>query len=580
MKFNELTLSEEIQSALAEMGFEEASPIQSQAIPVLLSGRDVIGQAQTGTGKTAAFGIPAIEKIDTSDKSVQCLVLCPTRELANQVCEEFKKIGKFKKGLKPVAIYGGESIERQIKSLQFGANVVIGTPGRVIDHLNRKTLNLSKVTTLILDEADEMLNMGFYDDIEDILSRTSEDRQTVFFSATMSKEIMNLTKRFQKNPELVKITRTEVTSTNIQQLYYDIKKEHKTELMCRLIEAHNIKSMLVFANTKKKVDELCEELQARGHNAEGLHGDMRQLSRNQVMTKFKSGVTNILIATDVAARGIDVESVEAVFNYDVPQDLEYYVHRIGRTGRAGRSGKAFTFICGGKDRAGLREIENYTKSKVEKGTPPSTADIINTRKELFSARLNESISSGDLDKYYAWVAELSADGLSSETIAAALLKMSFKHSEKPLEEIDFNDRSRSDRFERSDRNDRFSRGGDRDRNPRRDSFRGNDRPSGDRDFRGGDRDRAPRGERPSRPRSNEQMVRMFVNLGRADKIRPGDIVGAIAGETSLRGDQIGSIDIFDKYSFVDIPKDSVNEVIGSMQDNTIRGNRVAIEVAK
>jgi len=592
MNFTELALSEELLNALSDMGFAEASPIQSQAIPLLLSGSDLIGQAQTGTGKTAAFGIPAIEKVTPFAKNVQCMVLCPTRELANQVCEEFKKLSKYKKGIRPVAIYGGENIERQIKALQMGANIVIGTPGRVIDHLNRRTLDLSQLQTLILDEADEMLNMGFFDDIENILSLTPASRQTVFFSATMSREIMDLTKRFQNNPEIVKVTRNEVTSANIKQLHYEVRREAKTELMCRLIENYSLKSMLVFANTKKKVDELCEELQAKGFVAEGLHGDMRQQARNTVMARFRSGSVNILIATDVAARGIDVENVEAVFNYDIPQDLEYYVHRIGRTGRAGKSGLAFTFVTN-RDRGALREIENYTKVRIEKAMPPSSTEIVAARKERFMSQLQEAIAAEGQEEFTNWVSELNAEGLSSDAIVAALLRLNHKDVNKQIAEYDFAGRSAAPRgertFESRDRNDRGDSRRDgrssdrremsRDRDSRSSSDR-NDRSSSDRNSRTSEARPRRSAEGGSAPRSNENMVRLFLSVGRKDNVRPGDIVGAIAGESGIGGDKIGAIDIYDKFSFVNIPSEHVNSVLSVMTDNTIRGQKVSMEVAK
>ena len=420
--FSELPLSEEVQMAVAEMGFVTASPIQAEAIPYVLQGHDVIGQAQTGTGKTAAFGIPIVEAVEPFSKSVQAIVLCPTRELACQVADEIKKLAKFKKGVFVATVYGGDSIERQIKALKSGANVVVGTPGRVIDHIERRTLKLENVKIAVLDEADEMLDMGFRDDIESILQETPAEKQTVFFSATMAKEIMNLTKKYQKDPKIVKVTKNEVTNTNIEQFYFDVRSKAKMEVMCRLIDFHQIKLALVFSNQKRIVDEIVEDLQARGYQAEGLHGDMRQQSRSQVMNKFKSGATNILVATDVAARGIDVENVDAVINYDLPLDSEYYVHRIGRTGRAGKSGKSFSLVVG-SERNRLRDITNYTKKQIDKGTIPTFADIVDVKKQMFIERVQKAVTEGELNLFEDTLAKLQETGLSTEQIVAALVKM-------------------------------------------------------------------------------------------------------------------------------------------------------------
>ena len=345
-KFEDLPISDEIKRAIADMGFEEPSPIQAQSIPVILSGRDVIGQAQTGTGKTAAFSIPVLETIDPENKSLQAIILCPTRELAIQVSKEIKKLSKYMHGIKSLPVYGGQPIDRQIKSLKGGVQIVIGTPGRVIDHINRKTLKLDNVKMLILDEADEMLDMGFREDIETILNKTPENRQTTFFSATMPKGILDLTRKYQNDPEHVKIVRKEITVSNISQYYIETRNANKLEVLCRLIDVYNPKLSVVFTNTKRGADELVSDLQARGYFADALHGDLKQTQRDIVMDKFRQGTIDILVATDVAARGIDVDDVEAVFNYDLPQDEEYYVHRIGRTGRAGRTGVSFSFVFG------------------------------------------------------------------------------------------------------------------------------------------------------------------------------------------------------------------------------------------
>lgn len=560
IKFSELAISEEIQRAVAEMGFVEASPIQSEAIPVALEGRDVIGLAQTGTGKTAAFGIPALEKVDTTKKHTQVLILCPTRELAVQVTEELKRISKYM-NLRCVTVYGGDPIDRQIRALREGAQVVVGTPGRVIDHIERKTLKLDKVLVSILDEADEMLDMGFRDDIEGILEQLPEERQTLLFSATMSKEIMNLTKRFQHDPAIVKVVRNELTAENIEQLFFEIKAKAKVEVMCRLIDLYQLQQIIVFCNTKLKVDEVVEELIRRDYGAEGLHGDMRQQARNQVMTKFRSGSSTILVATDVAARGIDVSGVDAVFNYDIPLDPEYYVHRIGRTGRAGKSGKAFTFIVG-REFVRLREIENYTKKRIERGVVPSFADVVGVKKAKFIERIKSTVEEGELEIFADMIEPLHHSGLSNEEIIMALLKLNLGVQNSTYDDADLLDSYEKPRFkDRNDRGDSRGRGFEK---------------RGEKRFErgGGDRDREPR-----RGSGNKDMVRLFVNVGKMDRVRPNDIVGAITGETGVAFDNIGQIDIYEKYSFVEIKKQDVPKVIKGMENNTIKGRPVRLEVA-
>ena len=346
VRFEEMGLSEEIQKAVRYMGFEEASPIQAKAIPAMISGIDLIGQAQTGTGKTAAFGIPILEKVDPKLKKLQAIVLCPTRELAIQVADEIRNLSRYMHGIKVLPIYGGQDIVKQIRSLKSGTQIVIGTPGRVMDHMRRKTMKLDFVHTVVLDEADEMLNMGFREDIEFVLSGVPEERQTVLFSATMPKPIMEITKKFQNNAKVIKVTKKELTVPNIEQYYYDVKPKKKEEVLSRLLDIYSPRLSVVFCNTKKHVDLMVNPLLGRGYFAAGLHGDTKQEKRDRVMQGFRTGKTEILVATDVAARGIDVDEVEAVFNYDLPQDDEYYVHRIGRTGRAGREGRAFSFVSG------------------------------------------------------------------------------------------------------------------------------------------------------------------------------------------------------------------------------------------
>jgi ATP-dependent RNA helicase DeaD len=534
-----------------------------------------------------------------------------------QVSEEIRKLAKYKRGVRIEAIYGGDSIERQIRSLKGGVHIVIGTPGRVMDHMERNTLKLDNVKMMILDEADEMLDMGFREDIESILEEMPEERQTILFSATMSKPIMQITQKFQKDPVLVKVVKKELTNTNIEQVYFEVKPKAKVEVMCRLIDMYNLKLMLVFCNTKRKVDEIVEDLQIRGYQAEGLHGDLRQAQRNNVMSKFRAGTTSILVATDVAARGIDVDDVDAVINFDIPLDEEYYVHRIGRTGRAGKSGRAFSMV-GRDEKYRFREIQSYTKVKVEKGVIPSFEDIVGVRKARFIEQLKQTVQdSNDLNLYDDILTQLHHAGLTTEQVVGALVKRSMgleknEFADQNLGLEDDRRRERTDgrgegrfagrsddrrgastgsRFgDRDGRGEgRFERGGGSRFGGRSEgSDRGNSR-FGDRDG-GRERSFAPRdgarNEGPARdnqraPRERDaSMTRLMVSIGRKDYVRPGDIVGAIAGEANIPGNTIGSIDIFDKFTYVDVPKDVANRVVDAMEGNTIKGRRVNIEVAR
>jgi ATP-dependent RNA helicase DeaD len=579
MLFKDLGLSPEVVEAIESIGYSEATPIQEKTIPILMTGKDLTGQAQTGTGKTAAFGIPAIEHVDISINQTQSLILCPTRELALQVCTELKKLSKFKKGLRVLAVYGGESIERQIRDLKSGAHIVVGTPGRIIDHLDRRTLNASHLSQIILDEADEMLNMGFREDIELILTRLPEERQTVLFSATLAPPILALAKRFQNNPEIIKIERKELTISTVEQFYYLVKNSQKTEIVTQIIDLNNLQLMLIFCNTKRKVEEVTDELKAYGHNPISLHGDKTQRDRTEVMSKFRKGLANILVATDVAARGIDVTGVDAVINYDVPLDIENYVHRIGRTGRAGQLGKSFTLVTS-DERYKLRDIERYTKATIEKAETPTRQELVAYKKDKLAVRITTELEKPNIKIWSDLLEEYQAKGITAEQIAVALLSKEMKDLAEPERKV-FEDRGdRRDRGDRGDRGGRFERGGDRgDRRdaPRRDgrsSDRFNDRPSSR------DRDGGERRERTPRPRTSDaSMARLFVNVGRIDRISPGDIVGAFAGEANIKGSQIGQIDIFDKYSFVELPHDLVDQVMDGMKNNKIKGKSINIEIS-
>ncbi len=599
IKFSDLGISEEILKSVEEMGYTQPSEIQSQAIPFVLQGRDVIGQAQTGTGKTAAFAIPIIDLVDPDLNQPQAIILCPTRELAVQVEGEIQKLAKFHRRINSVAIYGGESIDRQIRVLRRGVQIVVGTPGRVQDHINRGTLKLEGAGIIVLDEADEMLDMGFRDDIEAILQEMPAKRQTVFFSATMAKPIMDLTRKYQTNPEIIKVAKKELTVDSVSQVYYEVKNNLKMDLMARLMTVNNYALSVVFCNTKRMTDEVTETLGSKGILAEALHGDLSQAQRDKVMGKFRKGHCTVLVATDVAARGIDVDNVEAVFNYDLPLDEEYYVHRIGRTGRAGKSGTAINFVSGRRDAMKVKDLERYTKATINKMSPPSVADLIELKKaQLVKDVVAQVAKPGDNQIFEATIGQMLADGMTLDQISIGLIKLVMGDVVKDLSEQNFSidstggdrrreggrdsrdggrDRERGGRFDRNERfsprGERSERGGDRnERGPRREF---SSRDSGSRDS--GSRDAG--GPRPERERE-ANMTRLFLNLGKKDRIRPNDIVGAIAGETGISGKNIGGIDIYDNFSFVDVPTRDAEQVINGMKNNTIKGKSVSMEISK
>ena len=524
VRFDELNLYPQVLRAIKEMGFEEATPIQSRAIPAVMSGADVIGQAQTGTGKTASFGIPVLHKVDVNSKKTQVLILSPTRELAIQVCEEIRKLAKYMHGIKVLPVYGGQDITRQIKALKGGAQIIIGTPGRVMDHLRRKTIRCDAVNTIVLDEADEMLNMGFREDIETILEYIpQEGRQTVLFSATMPKPILDITKKYQHDAVNIKVVKKELTVPSIEQYYYDVKRKDKTEVLTRLLDYYNPKLSLVFCNTKKMVDELTDALKDRGYLAEGLHGDMKQVQRDRVMKAFRSGRVEILIATDVAARGIDVDDVEAVFNYDIPQDDEYYVHRIGRTGRAGRAGRAFTFIKG-KEVYKLKDIMRYCKTKILAMPIPSTDDVAQIKAEKVMEEIAGIIENENLkDMIEIIERQINEADYTAMDIAAAFLKQALGQvnlSNDEDKEEDWGDTG-----------------------------------------------------------AEEGMVRLFINVGKKDHLKPSNILGMIAGESKIPGKVVGAIDMYDKYTFVEVPREYGRTVLEAMKNAKIKGRSVSIEPA-
>ncbi|WP_229683252.1 DEAD/DEAH box helicase [Virgibacillus oceani] len=429
--FYDLGISQPIMKALEKMGFEEATPIQAQTIPLAMQGKDVIGQAQTGTGKTAAFGIPMIEKIEKSTRKIQGLVVAPTRELAIQVAEEINRLGKFK-GLRTLPVYGGQHMERQIRALKDGPHIVVATPGRLLDHMRRKTIRIDNVQTAVLDEADEMLNMGFIDDIRDILKGIPEERQTLLFSATMPKEIREIANTLMKNPEEIKVKAKEMTVENIDQYFVEVPEKYKFDTLNNHLDIHAPALAIVFARTKKRVDEITEGLQVRGFRAEGIHGDLTQGKRMSVLNKFKNGRVEVLVATDVAARGLDISGVTHVYNFDIPQDPESYVHRIGRTGRAGRTGEAISFITP-REIAHLHLIEKVTKSKMKRLMPPTNQEAQRGQQQVAVDKILKTIEKKDLNSYHQTASELLQENDSVTIIAAALKLLTKERRNTPVQ---------------------------------------------------------------------------------------------------------------------------------------------------
>ena len=562
VRFDELELDSRILQAVTEMGFEAASPIQAQAIPVQMEGKDMIGQAQTGTGKTAAFGIPLLQKVSADNKKTQAIILCPTRELAIQVADEIRRLAKFMPGVKILPVYGGQEIVKQIRSLKGGVQIIVGTPGRVMDHMRRKTIRTEDIHTVVMDEADEMLNMGFLEDMETILSQMPEERQTVMFSATMPQAIADIARKFQQDPVMVRVVKKELTVPKVTQYYYEVKPRTKVEVMCRLLDLYSPKLSVVFCNTKRQVDELVQALQGRGYFAEGLHGDLKQEQRDRVMDSFRNGATEILVATDVAARGIDVDDVEAVFNYDIPQDDEYYVHRIGRTGRAGREGRAFSLVVGSEVYK-LRDIQRFCKTKIVPQPIPSLNDVTTIKAEKILDEVQELISDGALEQFTDIIEKrLLAEDYTSMELAAAFLKKvmgddyeNISEESRPLRDLDDLDR---DRGRRNDRGRTGNGNGVR-------RGRGRDDQDDYSDRRGG--------------RNNGNMTRLFINLGKNQNVRPGDILGAIAGESGIPGRLVGSIDMYDKYTFVEVPSAQADMVMEAMNQVKIKGKNVHVEMA-
>ncbi|MGJ9381480.1 RNA helicase [Salipaludibacillus neizhouensis] len=520
MKFEEFEISDELQRAIKDMGFEAPSPIQEKIIPEILKNQDVIGQAQTGTGKTAAFGIPLLEHL-TKEKHVQSLILTPTRELAIQVAGELQKLSKFMH-VQTLPVYGGQSIGHQIKSLNRGVEIVVGTPGRILDHLNRGTLKLQKVHTLILDEADEMLDMGFVEDIEKILKQVNSDRQTMLFSATMPPAIRKLSNKYMKNPKQITISKGDVTAPSINQVYYKVLEKNKLDSLCRVIDSETIELGIIFCRTKKGVAELTEALQARGYMADGLHGDLSQSQRDMVMKKFRDGAIEFLIATDVAARGIDVQNVTHVINYDIPQDPESYVHRIGRTGRAGRDGIALTLVTP-REMKHLRSIESQIKMNIPAQSLPSVEEVVEKQQHVWKGQIIDLIENDEEEEslYDSVVTDL-LDQYPAEKVVTALMKLAF--------------------YSRDDMNDdgyNFGETG-----------------------------------------AQKGMTRFFINVGRNVDLTPKKLVDEVSRLVGVNPKSVGRVDIFENFTFLEVPEEVAPFVYEGLKYSRVSGARINLEPAK
>lgn len=552
--FKDLNLPGTLLQALEKVGYEKPSPIQAKSIPLLLAGHDLLGQAQTGTGKTAAFALPMLANIDPDELFPQLLVLAPTRELAIQVAEAFQVYASFSKKIKVLPVYGGSSYDNQIRQLKRGVQVVVGTPGRIIDHIKRKTLRLDKLKFLVLDEADEMLRMGFIDDVELILSHAPESRQTALFSATMPDAIKKITKRYLKDPQHIKITSTVKTASAIRQRYCQVAGHHKLEALTRIMEVEEFDGMIIFVRTKTATVELAEKLSARGYDVEPLNGDIPQNQRERTVDKIKQGKIDILVATDVVARGLDVERVSHVINYDIPYDTESYVHRIGRTGRAGRTGDAILFISHREKRL-LFAIEKTTKQAIEKMDIPSISQLNESRLDRFKNSVLEAINDESIESYIPVIESIMATSEASpEMVMAALAKVAQGDEPLILAEKDRPDLNAAPSFkERSDR-------APRDRGPRGKSDAG----------RGGER------KGPSRPRGKPEagMQRFRIEVGYVHGAKPGNIVGAIANEANISSKHIGAIDIHDNYSLVDLPDAMPPATRDTLQKTRVAGQRL------
>lgn len=559
-RFDELGLRPELLRAVAELGYEEPTPIQVRAIPALMDGRDILGQAQTGTGKTAAFALPMLQGLDLAFNGVQGLVLVPTRELANQVSEAIFSYGKHL-GVKVLPVYGGQAYTRQLSRLDRGVHIVVGTPGRMIDLIEKRALKLHTVRYLVLDEADEMLDMGFADDVERILSETPSERQTALFSATMPSTIRGLAAKYMHDAEEVSIERKTMTVPETAQRYYLLNDGSKLAALGRLLEIEEMNSTLVFTRTKIGAATLAEQLLSRGYAAEALHGDLTQDMRETVLRRFRSGQLQLLIATDVVARGVDIPDVSHVINYDIPYDAEDYVHRIGRTGRAGRSGIAITLVTP-RDQRRMKYIELFIKQTIPRATMPGKDAVQQRRNERFLERLEVVLNQDDLGRERAMVAEMVEAGVDLQEFAAGAIRLArANEAQRPIEDVrEYQERDEYPRKSREWDKNRRSSGPDSRRPQGQGAAQGRSRSNGD--------EREP------------GMVRLLLDVGKAQGVRPGDVVGAIAGEAGIPGRSIGAIDIRTNQTFVDVKEDHAEKVLNKVKHWTLRGQKVKLERAQ
>ncbi len=555
--FSALGLPEPLLAAVEQLGYEEPSHIQAASIPLALEGKDLIGLSETGSGKTAAFGLAGLARIDCESPEPQMLVICPTRELAVQVCAEVQRLGAKLPRLRAVAVYGGAPIDRQIRALHQGVQVVVGTPGRLIDHVERGTLDLSSIRLTVLDEADRMLDMGFADEMESLLRALPEERQTLFFSATMNDAVGRIIQRYGKDPQLVQIQRESLTVESIEQVCYEARQRSRIELISRLLDLEQPRLSIIFCNTKRAVDECTEELLARGYSADRLHGDIAQTMRERVLRLFREGTVEILVATDVAARGIDISDIDLVFNYELPQDPEDYVHRIGRTGRAGRSGKAVSFIHG-RDVHRIKTIERYTRQPIVRAEIPSVAEVESRLAEQLLETVRERLAEGGFEQATAALQPLREQGHEWETIAAVLMTLLREENGREGEEI------AEDR--QTGTNDRRERRRDRDERSDGPAWEPREPGAGrrERDF-----ERKPRPQPGDAPEAG--MVKLFLSIGKNQRINPGDIVGMLHNECHLERGTVGRIQLFPNFSLVEVAEGEAARAIEHASGATLRG---------
>ncbi|WP_288962045.1 DEAD/DEAH box helicase [uncultured Peptoniphilus sp.] len=545
MRFSDLNLSSELLRAIDDLGFEGPSEVQEASIPIILDGRDVLAQAQTGTGKTASFGIPIIEGMEEDADDLRALVLVPTRELARQVSEELKKLAKYKKFINIVPIYGGADMGKQLRDLKKGASIVVGTPGRVMDHMKRKTIRLDGLKFLTFDEADEMFDMGFRDDMKTIIERTNPNRQTLFFSATFDNDIREFSRLYQRDPAKVIIEKKELTAEKIEQFYLELNRNMKTEILNRLILIHKPKKSIIFCNTKRMVEALEVEIAQRGYKVDSLHGDMRQSSRDNVMKKFRNGTIDVLIATDVAARGLDVSDIDLVFNYDLPQQAEYYVHRIGRTARAGKKGTSFTFVTS-RDYHKFKEIEKYANIKMEKMKLPTKADVERESLDNLFDKVNKNIlKAEDQANYTEVLNKLLAEGHSLYDISASLLKLvnesTNKTKIKDLDRVDY-----GKKFEMSKK----SKSSDMSR------------------------------DKKSKEMKKIKGPKIFINKGKRDGLDSREVIRLLGRHTDINPSDIGRINIMPNFSFVEVPKNMIKDAIRDLDGKKVKGKSIKAEYSE